>query len=204
VQLRLLPSEASRLPRLPRPLWSVPLRFTRAALLDLLASQLRKLASSGFFPQLATVNGHELQLYAGDARVLDWSTVVALQRIRPAGCETIELRYAFSETAATGIARLALQADAQHTVAPARTVRFAPPQTAAPPHEPAPPPVAPVPPPPSRAELARAQRILDSQQRAAAVLVDTVYKQNYYAARPTRSLLPRLPCLASLFGLHRV
>jgi hypothetical protein len=49
VQLRLLPSEASRLPRLPRPLWSVPLRFTRAALLDLLASQLRKLASSGFF-----------------------------------------------------------------------------------------------------------------------------------------------------------
>ena len=31
------------------------------------------------------------------------------------------------------------------------------------------------------------------------VLVDTVYKQNYNAARPTRSLLPRLPCLASLF-----
>jgi len=45
VQLRLLPSEASRLPRLPRPLWSVPLRFTRAALLDLLASQLRQLCA---------------------------------------------------------------------------------------------------------------------------------------------------------------
>jgi len=110
VQLRLLPSEESLLPRLPRPLWSVPLRLSRAGLLDLLAGQLRQLASSAFAPQLATVNGDQLQLSAGDARVLDWSTVAALQCIRPAGCETIELRYALGETAATGIARLHAEA----------------------------------------------------------------------------------------------
>jgi hypothetical protein len=46
VQLRLLSSEESRLPRLPRPLWTVPLRFLRANLLDLLAGQLRQLDSS--------------------------------------------------------------------------------------------------------------------------------------------------------------
>jgi len=45
VQLRLLPSEESRLPRLPRPLWTVQLRFSRANLLDLLAGQLRQLCA---------------------------------------------------------------------------------------------------------------------------------------------------------------
>jgi hypothetical protein len=118
------------------------------------------------------VNSDQLLLSASDARVLDWSTVATQQRIRPAGCEAIELRYALGETAATGIARLALHADAQGAViAPAHTVRCAPLPTAAPPPAPAPPPVAPPPPPPSRAELARAQRILEGQRRAAAAAV---------------------------------
>jgi len=168
VQLRLLPSEDSFLLRLPRPLWTVPLQFPHAGLLDLLAGQLRQLASSAFAPQLAAVNSNQLQLSAGDARVVDWSTVAAMARVRAADWEPIELRYALSKTAATGIAQLEQHANLQHAVAPARTARHAPPPTAASPPAPAPPPLAPAPPPPSRAELARAQRILEGQRRAAA------------------------------------